>query len=213
MGEFHKGGLISPGLYPMNCNITKPLENEEDKKCLEERKYWCFLLSSIVTFCSSMLLVVIWRIVVHVCCRPKEAPEVVVDDGNADDDKFAKNGRHIGDLQEDKQALALADGPPQQAEEVQIGWMTEAKDWAGELISGQSATGRILVSAYTRSESEGESRGGSLIRGSPAVIRSEIGLPQVYIDGPDLIPGIRSPAPRSMNSQAQASATTTIPCD
>ena len=27
-----------------------------------------------------------------------------------------------------------------------LGWMTEAKDWAGELISGQSTTGRILVS-------------------------------------------------------------------
>lgn len=26
-----------------------------------------------------------------------------------------------------------------------LGWMTEAKDWAGELISGQSTTGRILV--------------------------------------------------------------------
>lgn len=25
--------------------------------------------------------------------------------------------------------------------------MTEAKDWAGELISGQTTTGRILVSA------------------------------------------------------------------
>lgn len=28
----------------------------------------------------------------------------------------------------------------------ELGWMTEAKDWAGELISGQSTTGRILVS-------------------------------------------------------------------
>ena len=28
----------------------------------------------------------------------------------------------------------------------EIGWMTEAKDWAGELISGQTTTGRILVS-------------------------------------------------------------------
>lgn len=26
--------------------------------------------------------------------------------------------------------------------------MTEAKDWAGELISGQTTTGRILVSFY-----------------------------------------------------------------
>lgn len=30
-------------------------------------------------------------------------------------------------------------------QQTQVGWMTEAKDWAGELISGQSATGRILV--------------------------------------------------------------------
>lgn len=29
---------------------------------LKQRKYWCFLLSSIVTFCVSMLLVVIWRV-------------------------------------------------------------------------------------------------------------------------------------------------------
>ena len=28
----------------------------------------------------------------------------------------------------------------------EVGWMTEAKDWAGELISGQTTTGRILVS-------------------------------------------------------------------
>lgn len=30
-------------------------------------------------------------------------------------------------------------------ESAQIGWATEAKDWAGELISGQTTTGRILV--------------------------------------------------------------------
>lgn len=30
-------------------------------------------------------------------------------------------------------------------QQTQVGLMTEAKDWAGELISGQSATGRILV--------------------------------------------------------------------
>lgn len=27
-------------------------------------------------------------------------------------------------------------------------FMTEAKDWAGELISGQTTTGRILVSSF-----------------------------------------------------------------
>jgi len=38
----------------------------------------------------------------------------------------------------------LVPEPPQTND---LGWMTEAKDWAGELISGQSTTGRILVSA------------------------------------------------------------------
>lgn len=47
-----------------------------------------------------------------------------------------------------KQNLILAgydprDGIPQGRK---LGWMTEAKDWAGELISGQSTTGKILVS-------------------------------------------------------------------
>ena len=30
-------------------------------------------------------------------------------------------------------------------EEMRVGWVTEAKDWAGELISGQSFAGRCLV--------------------------------------------------------------------
>ena len=30
--------------------------------------------------------------------------------------------------------------------------MSEAKDWAGELISGQTGTGRILVSGHTLRE-------------------------------------------------------------
>lgn len=32
--------------------------------------------------------------------------------------------------------------------DTEIGWVTEAKDWAGELISGQTTTGRILVSVF-----------------------------------------------------------------
>ena len=35
--------------------------------------------------------------------------------------------------------------PEAKEDEAQIGWVTEAKDWAGELISGQTTTGRILV--------------------------------------------------------------------
>lgn len=37
--------------------------------------------------------------------------------------------------------------PPRQAkEEFEGTFVTDAKDWAGELISGQTTTGRILVS-------------------------------------------------------------------
>lgn len=35
--------------------------------------------------------------------------------------------------------------PPQLPGSNDLGWVNEMKDWAGELISGQSTTGRILV--------------------------------------------------------------------
>uniref|UniRef100_A0A1I8EGT1 BK channel n=1 Tax=Wuchereria bancrofti TaxID=6293 RepID=A0A1I8EGT1_WUCBA len=128
-----KGFPPAPYGYPMHCNMSRAFQEmtDDERKCLDERKYWCFLLSSIVTFCVSMLLVVIWRIIAHIFCQRQERDEV---DTVFDQDE----GKHEllkGDL----------DGITIKQEEVQIGWMTEAKDWAGELISGQSMTGRILV--------------------------------------------------------------------
>lgn len=38
----------------------------------------------------------------------------------------------------------------QKTPDSEIGYITEAKDWAGELISGQTTTGRILVSVYIK---------------------------------------------------------------
>lgn len=142
--EYHPKGSMGAGagVLAVGCNASRSDLTDEEKKCLEERKYWCFLLSSIVTFCLSMLLVVSWRIIAHLCCRPKESEqfeEVPVDED------LAKNGKFNG-LGPGKDHEKYEDGPPgQQQEEAHIGWMTEAKDWAGELISGQSTTGRILV--------------------------------------------------------------------
>ncbi|KIH55237.1 hypothetical protein ANCDUO_14610 [Ancylostoma duodenale] len=51
MGEHYVGsqakGFNQPYGYPMNCNYSRVLHDmsEEDRKCLEERKYWCFMLS------------------------------------------------------------------------------------------------------------------------------------------------------------------------
>ncbi|KAM3725356.1 Calcium-activated potassium channel [Dirofilaria immitis] len=128
-----KGFPPAPYGYPMHCNMSRAFQEmtDDERKCLDERKYWCFLLSSIVTFCVSMLLVVIWRIIAHIFCQRRERDEM---DAVFDQDE----GKH-------ELLKGEVDGIALKQEEVQIGWMTEAKDWAGELISGQSMTGRILV--------------------------------------------------------------------
>ncbi|KAL3125406.1 hypothetical protein niasHT_002134 [Heterodera trifolii] len=157
MSDYHhqqKGGggsgypqhQSSYGYPAMHCNISRSyLElTELERKCLEQRKYWCFLLSSIVTFCLSMLLVVIWRIVTHVCFQQRErgaGVEPLVQQQHDDIEGYK---------QQQQQQAAKGGGVAgidqlRKEEPVQIGWMTEAKDWAGELISGQSMTGRILV--------------------------------------------------------------------
>ncbi|VEN48993.1 unnamed protein product [Callosobruchus maculatus] len=88
--------------------------------CLETRKYWCFLLSSICTFLAGLLVVLVWRLFAFLCCR-KEA-ELGPNDPKQKEQKAARG-----------------------KQEFEGTFMTEAKDWAGELISGQTTTGRILV--------------------------------------------------------------------
>lgn len=109
-------------------NSTRILSPHEE--CMKERKWWCFLLSSVFTFMAGLFIILIWRAFAFLCCRNKEksgagAGAKVV---KAADPKAAAGG-----------AAVVAGGN-------EIGFMTEAKDWAGELISGQSTTGRILVS-------------------------------------------------------------------
>uniref|UniRef100_A0A914EDG5 BK channel n=1 Tax=Acrobeloides nanus TaxID=290746 RepID=A0A914EDG5_9BILA len=137
--QFHGGGMPQAKGYNYNypgmCNMSRMYTDlsDEERKCLEERKYWCFLLSSIVTFCVSMLLVVVWRIIAHLCCQHTDRPAEIVH-ADAEYNGGFKTG-----------SGPLSKGDIKKEEQVQIGWMTEAKDWAGELISGQSMTGRILV--------------------------------------------------------------------
>jgi hypothetical protein len=90
--------------------------------CLDERKYWCFLLSSIFTFLAGLLIVLVWRLFAFLCCR-KEV-QYGPNDPKQKEQKAARQGK----------------------QEFEGTFMTEAKDWAGELISGQTTTGRILVS-------------------------------------------------------------------
>ena len=79
-------------------------------------------------------LFTILQIVTHVCFQQRErggGPEPLVSAEDVEGFKAGKGAKPGEQVRKD--------------EPVQIGWMTEAKDWAGELISGQSMTGRILV--------------------------------------------------------------------
>lgn len=93
----------------------------EEEKCLTERKWWCFLLSSIFTFLAGLLVVLLWRAFAFICCRKE--PELSPNDPKQKEQKANRQGK----------------------QEFEGTFMTEAKDWAGELISGQTTTGRILV--------------------------------------------------------------------
>jgi len=99
-----------------------------EAECLKERHWYAFLCSSLITFFTGLLLVLSWRILSWAFCQKK-----VVDTppGAA---AAAGEGK----------SKVEAVGAPEEAE---VGWVTEAKDWAGELISGQTTTGRILVSS------------------------------------------------------------------
>ncbi|KAJ9574485.1 hypothetical protein L9F63_008348, partial [Diploptera punctata] len=102
-----------------NCEeITTVLPPEDD--CLKVRKWWCFLLSSIFTFFAGLTIVLLWRAFAFLCCRKE--PEFSPNDPKQKEQKAARQGK----------------------QEFEGTFMTEAKDWAGELISGQTTTGRIL---------------------------------------------------------------------
>uniref|UniRef100_A0A1A9UQ58 BK channel n=1 Tax=Glossina austeni TaxID=7395 RepID=A0A1A9UQ58_GLOAU len=99
-------------------STDSPFDADE---CLKVRKYWCFLLSSIITFLVGLFIVLLWRAFAFVCCRKE--PDLGPNDAKQKEQK-ARN-----------------------KQEFEGTFMTEAKDWAGELISGQTTTGRILFIA------------------------------------------------------------------
>ena len=105
-------------------------EELTDAECLKERKWWCFLVSSICTFVAGILTVLIWRAVTFLCCRPKPRAE------------YSQSAK------EPKPAALPAGQKPQ----FEGSFVSEAKDWAGELISGQTTTGRIMVSTAPQAQ-------------------------------------------------------------
>lgn len=112
-------------MSPHDCVAPSIHLSEKERLCLEKRQWYAFLCSSLITFFVGLLLVLSWRILAWLFCQKPPVAKTVV---------LTKTGG--------------ADTKHSAETETDIGWVTEAKDWAGELISGQTTTGRILVRMY-----------------------------------------------------------------
>lgn len=100
--------------------------------CLRDRHWYAFLCSSLITFFTGLLLVLSWRILSWLVCQQKATRSC------------QSQGNGIG--KREKETFVKTGGRHPDDPNPEVGWVTEAKDWAGELISGQTTTGRILVS-------------------------------------------------------------------
>jgi len=98
------------------------------EECLVERKWWCFLLSSIFTFVLGLISVIATRMVQTYLCVGSE--ETI-----SDEEKQR--------IKDEAKKLRLQGQNPDEAPEDDF--LSEAKDWAGELISAQTGMGKILV--------------------------------------------------------------------
>ncbi|CAG2161085.1 unnamed protein product [Oppiella nova] len=121
----HQTPMPPPGTY-----------SPEELECLKDRKWWAFLLSSIFTLLAGIFIVLIYRLIEFLCSGSSAHNQ----QSNAPNNK-AKQQMPSLQVKDIKPSLPTEPLPLTK----DLGWMTEAKDWAGELISGQSTTGRILV--------------------------------------------------------------------
>uniref|UniRef100_A0A915PXX1 Uncharacterized protein n=1 Tax=Setaria digitata TaxID=48799 RepID=A0A915PXX1_9BILA len=57
-----KGFPPAPYGYPMHCNMSRAFQEmtDDERKCLEERKYWCFLLSSNFLYRHEHVILYCW---------------------------------------------------------------------------------------------------------------------------------------------------------
>lgn len=126
-----------------------PTYTPEEEACLKDRKWWAFLLSSIFTFLAGIFIVLLYRLVEFLFSGILFGGGASVQQGTGSGTPGQPGPKPAAvpqaPHQKHQELLELsgeASPPPAGSE---LGWMNEAKDWAGELISGQSTTGRILV--------------------------------------------------------------------
>ncbi|XP_025017113.1 calcium-activated potassium channel slowpoke isoform X2 [Tetranychus urticae] len=147
---------MPPMMEPVTMSTPTNLSSANEE-CLAERKWWCFLLSSIFTFLAGLFIILIFRAFAFLCSGPTAQTQQLQSNGKPKvslispptapaplpaNNAIAAPGANVPQFTKGGDRSRFTDQNGQQPE---LGWVTEAKDWAGELISGQSATGRILV--------------------------------------------------------------------
>jgi len=106
-------------------------------KCLRDRHWYAFLCASLITFFAGLLLVLSWRIVAWTLCHRRTS----------------RGSGATATSVAGRDGINPDTGLPWSRDSGQVGWMTTAQDWAGGMISGQTTTGRILVSIHTYTSS------------------------------------------------------------
>ncbi|XP_032868523.1 calcium-activated potassium channel subunit alpha-1 isoform X7 [Amblyraja radiata] len=114
--------------------VIIPIDAEMICDSSDQRMWWAFLASSMVTFFGGLFIILVWRTVQYlwaVCChcglKSKDVQKIGGAANQADDAQQ--------DL--DEKEVEIPQG--------EVGWMTSVKDWAGVMISAQTLTGRVLV--------------------------------------------------------------------
>ena len=107
-------------------------------ECTHDRQWYAFICSSLITFFAGLFLVLLGRVVSWLLCCGSGKSAAGGGGGGRGAVRLVTSSVDSRRASRGDTNVAVEDGE-------QIGWATEAKDWAGELISGQSTTGRILV--------------------------------------------------------------------
>ena len=110
--------------------VNTPRSTAND--CTLHRHWYAFLCASLITFFAGLLLVLSWRIIAWTFCQRRSPARA----------GGAGAGSSVGG------GIDPDTGLPRSRDSAQVGWMTTAQDWAGGMISGQTTTGRILVSIF-----------------------------------------------------------------
>ncbi|ESO01730.1 hypothetical protein HELRODRAFT_112655 [Helobdella robusta] len=112
------------------ASVSENTLSPESDECLKDRHWYAFLCSSLISFFTGLLCVLIWRICSWTVCQISI---------------FRASKQQIPAILEASSVLATASKQKADKAEPKVGSLTSAQDWAGGLISGQTTIGQILV--------------------------------------------------------------------